>query len=131
MKAESLIAFLRTVDYIELSNSESNDEPAESTQNGIPADKDSGYLNFPQHPQQHLMRKEVAAFERMHEQLKQTHLGLHVAVHGGEVVDQDEDVTALLERIEQAYPNEVVMIDEVRDRLPPDIVIRSPRLEQI
>ncbi len=94
-------------------------------------DRDEGYMRFAKHPQQHLMVQEVEAFEAMHEQLKQTHLELYVAVHGREVVDQDENEMALLQRIRSAYPHEVIMIDQVREKLRPDLRNRSFRLEPI
>lgn len=90
-------------------------------------DVNVGYIHFAKYPEQYLMEKEVAAFEAMHEQLKQSCLGLYVAVHGGEVVDQDKDEMVLLRRIGEAYPDEIVMVDQVREQLPPDLVVRSPR----
>jgi PHD/YefM family antitoxin component YafN of YafNO toxin-antitoxin module len=42
--------------------------------------------------------KERAAFHRLKPQLLQTHKGLYVAIHGGQVVDTDADNLALAQR---------------------------------
>ena len=42
--------------------------------------------------------RERAAFHRLKPQLLQTHKGLYVAVHGGQVVDTDADNLALAQR---------------------------------
>jgi PHD/YefM family antitoxin component YafN of YafNO toxin-antitoxin module len=42
--------------------------------------------------------KERAAFHRLKPQLLQTHKGLYVAIHGGQVVDADTDNLALAQR---------------------------------
>jgi len=43
--------------------------------------------------------KERAAFHRLKPQLLQTHRGLYVAIHGGQVVDADADNLALARRV--------------------------------
>ena len=43
--------------------------------------------------------KERAAFHRLKPQLLQTHKGLYVAIHGGQVVDTDADNLALARRV--------------------------------
>ncbi|MGA9351452.1 MAG: type II toxin-antitoxin system Phd/YefM family antitoxin [Anaerolineae bacterium] len=43
--------------------------------------------------------KERAAFHRLKPQLLQTHKGLYVAIHGGQVVDADADNLALAQRV--------------------------------
>ena len=43
--------------------------------------------------------KERAAFHRLKPQLLQTHKGLYVAIHGGQVVDADADNLALARRV--------------------------------
>jgi len=43
--------------------------------------------------------KERAAFHRLKPQLMQTHKGLYVAIHGGQVVDADADNLVLAQRV--------------------------------
>lgn len=59
------------------------------------------------------MDQEVDAFEAMHTELWKAYPYQFVAVHGGQVVDHDSDEWELLSRIEQKYPDEVVMIDQL------------------
>ncbi len=130
-QAEPLLTYLRSLDYVELLNGEGSDEVREPAISGVRAEADQGYVRFATHPKQHLMMQEAAAFEAMHEQLKQRYLNQFVAVHNGEVVDSDADVSSLMERIREAYPDEIVLIRQVEDQLPRDLVVRSPRLEPI
>ncbi len=46
--------------------------------------------------------KERAAFHRLKPQLLQTHKGLYVVIHGGQVVDADADNLALARRVMSA-----------------------------
>lgn len=94
-------------------------------------DDDGGYVRFATHPQQHLMRQEAAAFDTQHETLKQRYLGQFVAMQQGEVIDADDNVSRLMERIQDNYPNQIVLIRQVKEQLDGDIVVRSPRLEPI
>jgi hypothetical protein len=49
-------------------------------------------------PQDKAWEKERAAFHRLKPQLLQTHKGLYVVIHGGQVVDTDADNLALAQR---------------------------------
>jgi hypothetical protein len=74
------------------------------------------------------MEKEVTAFEKLHATLVKGYLGEYVALHQGQVIDHDSDQLRLVDRIENSYPNEVVLIRQVHPKLPPPLIIRSPRL---
>jgi Family of unknown function (DUF5678) len=65
------------------------------------------------------MDQEIAAFEAIKTTLTANYLGQYVAIFQGVVVDHDTDRGLLLERIAQNYPDDVVLIREVR---------RTPRL---
>jgi hypothetical protein len=67
--------------------------------------------------QRRLMRKEIAAYHKLHPELVKTHFGKTVAVHGGLLVDYDDDPIALLQRIRKNYPNHVVLQRKV-DAMP-------------
>lgn len=79
-------------------------------------------------PRQPLMEKEVAAFERLHPTLIEDYLGEYVALHQGQVVDHDHNQIVLADRVESAYPDRVVLIRQVQPKLPPPLMVRSPRL---
>jgi len=73
------------------------------------------------------MDQEVAAFEAMHEELWKKYPAQFVAVYQGQVIDFDEDEWNLLARIDEKYPDEVVLIDRVEATLKSEIVFHSPR----
>jgi hypothetical protein len=73
------------------------------------------------------MDREVDAFEAMHTELWAKHPNQFVAVYGGQVVDYDSDEWALIHRIDKKYPDEVVMIDQVKPTFSREIVFHSPR----
>lgn len=84
---------------------------------------------FPVHQKREQMRLEEHAYEQMHTSLLQTHLGQHVAIVQGELVDHDHDPVALLHRIQSKYANQVVLQRKVTEASEPVILIRSPRFE--
>jgi len=73
------------------------------------------------------MDQEVNAFEAMHAALWERYPYQYVAVYGGQVVDYDSNEWELLRRIEQKYPDKVVMIDQVKPTFNREIVFHSPR----
>ena len=74
------------------------------------------------------MSQEIAAFTSQHAVLIQHYLHQHVAIFHGQVVDHDTDSSALLQRINANFPEEIVLIRQVRQQLPLPLHIRSPRL---
>jgi len=75
------------------------------------------------------MEQEIAAYRAMHPQLRETHLGQQVAIFQGQMIDSDPDFLALFLRIQERYPDEVVMMREVRAEADPVYRVLSPRLE--
>ncbi len=73
------------------------------------------------------MQREAAAFEAMHPTLWKQYPRQYVALHQGAVVDHDSDELALVQRIDESYPDAVVLIRQVLPRLPQTLVFRSPR----
>jgi hypothetical protein len=65
-------------------------------------------------------KREIQAFHRLHPQLVKQFAGEYVAVFEEEMVDHDADMATLLQRIEQRFPNEFVLIRPVRNE--PEIV---------
>lgn len=76
------------------------------------------------------MQREIVAYRAMHPQLRETHLGQHVALFQGQLVDSDQEFLALFLRIQKRYPDEVVLMREVRPEADPVYRILSPRLER-
>jgi hypothetical protein len=71
---------------------------------------------------------EMQAYLAMHPALKKSHLGLHVAIHGGKLVDSDQDYDALYARIDEQYPDEFVWLTTVEEQPIRTLTFRSPRL---
>ena len=77
------------------------------------------------------MSHEIAAYASQHEELIKHYLNQYVAVYQGQVIDHDPDHSALFQRINTNYPEEIVLIRQVRLELPRSLHIRSPRLTQL
>lgn len=99
----------------------------QSPANDIAANQDPKPY-FSVHPQRHIMLQEQAAFDAMIDQLRANYLGQYVAVHQGQVVDHDADVTALSKRVRVSHSNQVVHIRQVLSHPEPELRWRSVRL---
>ena len=77
------------------------------------------------------MSHEIAAYASQHKGLIKHYLNQYVAVYQGQVIDHDPDHSALFQRINTNYPEEIVLIRQVRLELPRPLHIRSPRLTQL
>ena len=86
---------------------------------------------YPGHPDRAAMRKEIAAYQKMHSDLVKTYLGEYVAIYQGELVDHDADPVALHERITTNYPDKVVLSRKVQKDADPVLHMRSPRLARL
>lgn len=78
-------------------------------------------------PEEILMEWEEAAYQIMHAELMARYAGKYVAIHGGQVVDHDESEIALLQRLDERYPAQVVLMRRVEPLPEPDLHFRSPR----
>jgi hypothetical protein len=79
------------------------------------------------HPRQDEMLIEQAAFQAMLKELLIRYNGEYVAVNSGQVVDHDSDMEVLIERINEQYPEEIVLIKKVTPEPDQMIQMRSPR----
>lgn len=77
---------------------------------------------------QRAMAYEEAAFHAMHQELRQTYSGQHVAIYGGKLVDYDKDATALYLRVREQYPTEFVLMTPIHPEPEETYMLRSPRL---
>ncbi|MEZ4737400.1 MAG: DUF5678 domain-containing protein [Caldilineaceae bacterium] len=83
-----------------------------------------------QEEEEQKMQQEIAAFHDLHPALLQTFPGQYVAVHQGQVVDHDAEQLALYLRIRQRYPEEVVLIRQVRPEAEKTWTMRTPPFER-
>ena len=77
------------------------------------------------------LRREIAAFVKMHPQLRQTHMGKWVAVHEQKLVDSDSDGTALYERIRAKYGKTAVLLREVEEEPDRELWLQTPSTGKI
>lgn len=73
------------------------------------------------------IRKEEAAYRAMHSELFEKHAGQYVAIFNGELVDFDADESALYSRIDQRFPDDVVLMKKVEESPEKIYHFRSPR----
>jgi hypothetical protein len=76
------------------------------------------------------IKAEAEAFRSMHDKLAEKYLGQYVAIHGGKVVDSDEDFQALHGRIRQRFGRRPVLLRRVEAEQERVLTFRSPRLER-
>jgi len=69
---------------------------------------------------------EIAAFEKLHPELRLKYLGQWVAVHEQKLVDHDRDRAALYKRVRAAYGRTDVLIRQVTERPDNEIWVRTP-----
>ena len=72
--------------------------------------------------------REMDAYIAMHSMLREKYPGQHIAIFRGELVDRDEDFSALYKRIDSQYPDDFVWLTKVREEAIPTLHFRSPRL---
>lgn len=70
---------------------------------------------------------EMQAYLALHPWLKANYLGQYVAIYQGKLVDADEDFDTLFDRINQAYPAQLVWMSKVDDDPIETFSVRSPR----
>ncbi len=120
-KAAMLRELLSSLDFVERVRTTDVTE----SDNGDGGDQTPFGLD--RHPQRDRMNREVAAFESMHEALEESYLGQFVAIRQGKVIDADADEQALIVRVRERFPTDVILFRKVQETLPPVLVFRSPR----
>lgn len=73
------------------------------------------------------MEREIKAFQQLHTSLWAHYPNQYIAIYQGKLVDHDADKLALFERIEEAYPNEFVLMRPVQEQPAREFHFRSPR----
>ncbi len=72
------------------------------------------------------LKREIAAYEVMHHQLKEKFLGEWAAVHEGQLIDHDPERAALYARVRQRYGRLSILIREVTETPSRDLWLRTP-----
>ncbi len=73
---------------------------------------------------QRALAQEAGAFRKMHPQLLADISGEYAAIYQGALVDHDRDIVALLQRIEERFPGEPVLVRQVREEVEPVIHVQ-------
>jgi hypothetical protein len=66
--------------------------------------------------QSNKLNQEIRAYERLHAELKDKCLGRWVAIHQGQLVDQDAERVELYRRVRARYGKTAVLIRQVREQ---------------
>jgi hypothetical protein len=90
---------------------------------------DASWPPLPDDEEHQEMAREEAAYRAIHAELYARFPGQYVAVYQGQLVDHDTDANALFERIDKDYPDEIVLMTQVREAPEQEFTILSPRLE--
>jgi hypothetical protein len=75
------------------------------------------------------LEQEAEAFKGMHSQLLLEIPGEYAAIYQEILVDHDRDIVGLLQRMDERFPGEPVLVREVQEEVEPVIHVRSPRIE--
>lgn len=85
-------------------------------------------LPFPVDANRSTMEQNVEAYKAMHGELVERYLGQYVAICDGQLIDHDLDPVALLQRMREQYPDQVILRRKV-ERMPErELRIRHPRI---
>jgi hypothetical protein len=79
--------------------------------------------------EQRKISEETRIYHEKFAELKGQYLGQYIAMHEGQVVDHDTDLTVLRKRIHQQYERIPVMITLVEEVADPPLVRRDFRME--
>mgnify|MGYP001277097565 CR=1 FL=1 len=76
-----------------------------------------------------ILEREQESFRAMHSQLLQEFPGDFVAIRQGKLLDHDADQLALYLRIDEQYPDEIILITQVHPEIEETYRIQSPRVK--
>lgn len=71
--------------------------------------------------------REERAYEAMRDELISQYAGQYVAIYNGLLIDHDPSEIALLQRLNQDYPHQIVLMRKVQPLPEPVLRFRSPR----
>jgi hypothetical protein len=103
-------------------------EVAERKGKTLQAVTEEAVQNFLLEQKRETIRKESAAFQKMHPKLLREYEGQYVAIYQGEVVDSDSEQLPLYQRVAQKYPGETFLLKKVTSSPEEVYTIRSPKI---
>lgn len=75
-----------------------------------------------------ILDRETVAFRTMHAELLVKYPGEYVAVHQGQLIDHDPKLGDIYRRIDEKYPDEIILIKQVQPEIERVFNVRSPRV---
>jgi Family of unknown function (DUF5678) len=75
-----------------------------------------------------ILDRETIAFRAMHAALLVQYPGEYVAVHQGQLIDHDTKLGNIYLRIDEKYPDEIILIKQVQPEIERIFTVRSPRM---
>lgn len=75
------------------------------------------------------LERELDAYRAMHAELLRDYANQFVAVRQRRVIDHDHDQLSLYLRVEQEYPDEIILIKQVLPAIEEIYRVRSPKLQ--
>jgi hypothetical protein len=75
-----------------------------------------------------ILDRETLAFRAMHAELLTKYPGEYVAVHQGRMIDHDLKLGDIYLRIDEKYPDEIILIKQVQPEIERVFNVRSPRI---
>lgn len=77
-----------------------------------------------------ILEREASAFRTMHQALLEKYPGEYVAIHHGRVIDHAPKLIDIYLRIDEAYPDETILIKQVLAETERVAMVRSPKRDQ-
>ena len=75
-----------------------------------------------------ILKRETLAFRALHAELLDKHPGEYVAIHQGQVIDHDPKLGEMYMRIDEQYPDEVILLKQVQTEIERVFMVRSPKV---
>jgi hypothetical protein len=74
------------------------------------------------------MNREMDAYRAQHAQILEKYRGEFIAMYQGEIVDHDSEMRALYLRIDERFPDETVLMKQVKPEVEEVLNFRSPQV---
>lgn len=75
-----------------------------------------------------VLERETVAFRALHRELLAKYSGEYVAIHQGQMIDHDPKLGAIYLRINEKYPDEIILIKQVQPEIERVFTVHSPRI---
>ena len=75
-----------------------------------------------------ILERETLSFRALHVELMATYPGEYVAIHQGQVIDHAPKLAEIYLRIDEKYPDEIILLKQVQPEIERAFTVRSPRV---